>query len=287
MRDDPERRERNINTFLNWDALYPAVRPVLFIPQNDTNNTLPNLVRNLTKHWTVLETPDMISGRPVLKGMFKVLERVGYETPFIGVSNGDILFDKSISHTLFDIMKWDGNVTSEHVLLTGRRRNVIMDRVASPVCFTCLTALGRETELFVVDAEDYFIFTKAGFPWDKCPSHVIGDVFYDNWLVGAAIKWPNITVIDGSMTINAIHQTDTDGNYSGHATNTINEQLTPVGERFYAEFGKTFYISLKTWSHNITCPIQITCLPVHADVLSGYDRYSHSPERMTIRSNGH
>jgi hypothetical protein len=67
MIDKPQRLERNKNTLLNWDALYPAVRPVLFIPQNDTNNTLPNLVRNLTKHWMVLETPDMISGKPVLK----------------------------------------------------------------------------------------------------------------------------------------------------------------------------------------------------------------------------
>ena len=90
MRDVSERLERNKNTLLNWDALYPAVRPVLFVKPNNTNSTLVNLVHGLTKHWKVLETPFWIEGKPVLKGMFKVIEEVGYETPFVGFTNGDI-----------------------------------------------------------------------------------------------------------------------------------------------------------------------------------------------------
>ena len=288
MADDSVHLERNRKTLLNWDALYPDVQPVLFVPQNDTNNSLIDLVRNITKHWKILETPYWKSGRPVLKGMFTVLEQVGYESPFVGFCNGDILFDESIASTMQAIMEWDNDITSKCTLITGRRRNVMVNRLPSPVCLHCLTKLGQEAQLFLVDAEDYFITTRAGFPWDKSPDHVIGDVFYDNWLVGAANKWPNITVIDGSMTINAIHQTDTDGIYSGHSKNTINEQLTPENDKWMTKFGMTYYISLKTWSHNITCHPEITCIPVETDILSGYDRYLHSGDHLeSNRSNAH
>ena len=110
-------------------------------------------------------------------------------------------------------MQWKLKTTSRYLMITGRRRNVIMQRLPSPVCLDCLTKLGHVAHLFTSLAQDYFIFTKEGFPWHKCPNHVVGDVYYDNWLVGAANKWPNITVIDGSLTINAIHQTGRDGNF--------------------------------------------------------------------------
>jgi hypothetical protein len=207
--------------------------------------------------------------------MFKVLERVGYETPFIGFSNGDILFDQGISQTLEDLLKWDVNITRKQLLLTGRRRNVVLSRILSPVCLSCLTKLGGEASLFIVHAEDYFIISEAGFPWDKCPSHVIGDVFYDNWLVGAAIKWPNITVIDGSLTINAIHQSSTDGNFSGHAGKRINANLTPRKDHHYINRGTTLHIPMKTWSQNKTCPAHLKCIPVDTGILSGYAQHTH------------
>ena len=38
---------------------------------------------------------------------------------------------------------------------------------------------------------------------------------YDNWLVNKALK-TNISVIDATRTVHALHQTGQDGNYASH-----------------------------------------------------------------------
>ena len=281
MRDDVERLDRNKNTLRNWDALYPAVRPVLFVPQSATNNSLADLVRNITKHWKILETPYWKSGRPVLKGMFKVLEEVGYNTSYIGFSNGDILFDRSISETLADIVKWNSGIISKYTLITGQRRNVDMVNIPSPKCLDCMSQLVSKTGLFTKYAQDYFIMTKAGFPWQRCPDHVIGDTLFDNWILGAANAWSDVTVIDASMTLNAFHETGKDGVYSGHRHgNKVNVLLTPNSERFYLELGDTSKVNLKTWHTNKTCPASFKCVPVNVSVPRPH-RLHHTPRAIS------
>ena len=44
---------------------------------------------------------------------------------------------------------------------------------------------------------------------------MLGHRGYDNWLVQHALK-SNISVLDATETIHALHQTGSDGNYAGH-----------------------------------------------------------------------
>ena len=74
----------------------------------------------------------------------------------------------------------------------------------------------KRATLFQSNAEDYFAVTRKTFNWLKMPKYVIGRPAYDNCLVTQAVKDKNIDTIDGSLSVHAIHQTGSDGNFAGH-----------------------------------------------------------------------
>jgi len=56
----------------------------------------------------------------------------------------------------------------------------------------------------------------GGYPWQRVPRDVVvARPGYDNFLVLAAIR-DNVSVIDATRTLVAVHQTDVDGNMAGH-----------------------------------------------------------------------
>ena len=71
--------------------------------------------------------------------------------------------------------------------------------------------------MFASYAEDYFIFTKGTLSWKDIPDIVIGRPGYDNYLVNYAYYRQNeISLIDTTNAILAVHQTDKNGNFAGH-----------------------------------------------------------------------
>ena len=78
--------------------------------------------------------------------------------------------------------------------------------------------------LFKVYAEDYFITNQLGLPWSQIPDFVVGRNGYDNWLVAKTIDW-NLTVIDASRTLLALHQSGSDGHMSGSRTVSRSSRL--------------------------------------------------------------
>ena len=48
------------------------------------------------------------------------------------------------------------------------------------------------------------------------PKYVIGRPAYDNCLVTQAVKDSQMDTIDGSLSIHAVHQSGSDGNFAGH-----------------------------------------------------------------------
>ena len=68
---------------------------------------------------------------------------------------------------------------------------------------------------FQDDAQDFFIVSRNGFPWDSIPDFVIGRPGYDNWLVDY-VYHNGIDSVDVTKTLHAIHQTGIDGNMAGH-----------------------------------------------------------------------
>jgi len=62
---------------------------------------------------------------------------------------------------------------------------------------------------------DYFAIAGNNYPWHKVPDLVIGRPAYDNFLVATATRY-NVSVVDATNTVVALHQTDAEGIGSGH-----------------------------------------------------------------------
>jgi len=62
---------------------------------------------------------------------------------------------------------------------------------------------------------DYFAIARNEFPWNMVPDLIIGHPKYDNFLVALASS-SNVSVVDATETLSALHQTDEDGVGTGH-----------------------------------------------------------------------
>ena len=108
-------------------------------------------------------------------------------------------------------------------LVIGRRTNV---RYKNKPLYhpSDVTKLAKQKgRLFVVSAIDYFFIARNAFPWHRIPDMVIGRNGYDNFLVLTAIE-NNVSVIDATGTLLAVHQTDEEGNFAG-TKNTVKKRI--------------------------------------------------------------
>ena len=103
-----------------------------------------------------------------------------------------------------------------NILVVGRRTNVRGNDKLGRYRPDDITQLAKNSRLYMFSAEDYFIMSVQGYPWDRVPRDVIvGKVGYDNFLVLNALRH-NVSVVDASNTVLAMHQTGGDGNLAGH-----------------------------------------------------------------------
>ena len=72
--------------------------------------------------------------------------------------------------------------------------------------------------LFQPYAEDYFFIYRNSFPWSRIRDVVVGRPAYDNYIVAVGIE-NNVTTVDATRTLIAVHQTDSEGNKAGHMNN--------------------------------------------------------------------
>ena len=102
-------------------------------------------------------------------------------------------------------------------LVIGRRTNVLGNDKLRQYVPDDVTSLAKSAgNLFMHSAEDYFITTAQGYPWHRVPRDVvIGRVGYDNFLVVNALRH-NVSVVDATNTLLAVHQTGHDGNTAGY-----------------------------------------------------------------------
>ena len=94
-------------------------------------------------------------------------------------------------------------------LVVGQRTNVQHNHSLLYLPEHVTTAARQRGRLFQRNAEDYFFIAGNNFPWDRVADVVVGLRAYDNYLVGLAIQ-ENVTVIDATVTLLALHQTDRD-----------------------------------------------------------------------------
>jgi len=89
----------------------------------------------------------------------------------------------------------------------GRRWNVRWENLTLYLPEQVTHIAKANGTLHIPSAVDYFIIANNEFPWDKLPDVVIARRGYDNFLVMMAVQ-ENVSVVDISNTLFAVHQTD-------------------------------------------------------------------------------
>ena len=196
------------NTIRNWALLAPVVRPLLY--HSGGNTLISQFARE--HNWSLNVYPRVgKSGVPILRSMFHHAQRAFIsKTLFFGYANSDILFDHNLLITLKALKRELERKRLKRIFVIGRRTNYKFQRDQQVFNLTSVSQLARAGVLFHDYAQDYFITTRSAFDWDSIPDFVVGRVGYDNWLVATAFK-RNMSVIDVTATVTALHQTGAGG----------------------------------------------------------------------------
>jgi hypothetical protein len=187
-------------------------------------------------------------GTPFLHQMLKVARKV--KAPFHCYINGDILLGLTFIETLQMVLnKIKEKIISKRVYIIGRRYNYNLK--ASDILPANLedgemkmNQFALQSDLGQPDAFDYFVFSNNAFKWAQIPRFVIGRRAYDNCLTHIAVQDKGVVTIDTTMTIRAIHQTDSFGNRANkhfkHKDDLWNEiqcwQQRYLGWVYFCEF---------------------------------------------------
>ncbi len=196
------------NTIINYELLKPDVIPIMYHSEGEKE-----LTQFGARHgWHFYPVPKTSKhGVPILRHMF-IDAQTKFNSTFYCYSNGDILFDMRFIDTLKVLREMTDKL--KKVLIVGQRSNYQLTANQRINSIEEVTELAKNAKLFSTNAEDYFISTRDGYPWETIPDFVVGRIGYDNWLVVTAIT-KEIVVIDTTKTILALHQTGKDGNFAG------------------------------------------------------------------------
>ena len=215
------------NTIRNWELLSPDVIPVLFTDLNVPSSTV-DYARE--RKWHIFSIPQRSKGgMPILRYMFLEAQKL-FHTRFYGYANGDILFDRGLPDTIHGLMRL--NKSLSEVLIVGQRRNWNIKWQQHVSDIKEIGEYAQSAPLFMACAQDYFISTRNGYPWSTIPDFVVGRVGYDNWLLIKALT-KQIPLVDATITVTALHQTDTKGIYEGSTATVekwLNVQLAGASE---------------------------------------------------------
>ena len=129
---------------------------------------------------------------------------------------------------VYVVCAWQELERLGQTLIVGRRTNVEWrQNETMQVPENVAHIARRRGRLFFIHAEDYFFIPRNEFPWHCVPADlVIAIPGYDNFLVATAIM-NNVSVIDATASVLAVHMTDKEGNRAGFrsAEKNFNKQL--------------------------------------------------------------
>lgn len=231
----PEEEKTHVheNVARVWGSWPEIVQPVVYTNLSLIDKSFDQCIKSGWKLLPIRKTK--CQGIPVLNDMVMNILKKFPKSEFYGFVNSDILFDPGLIET-FNFVK--SQTRDRPVLLIGQRTNVNFTErmdVHSPKEVLKLAEKGKIMRAYAID---YFL-TDRSFPWDKFPDLVIGRHQYDNYFVHFSLM-QNVSVIDVTETVKAIHQTTKDGNNSGnhrHHKNCNKQMIKNMGKPFYASWG--------------------------------------------------
>lgn len=219
------RRAIHNNTLHNWASLGDDVRVVMYIDVDEVASNLT--VTALALGYCVRYVPLYRQRLPVVRSMFQDVA-TQFRSTFYAYANSDILFDGSLVYTVRGVARTSyANIyRTTGILLIGKRTNVDVNVIRDTYHPNHVQRLKKQGKAFLSVAQDYFITTATGYPWQRVPDLVVGRPGFDNYLVIKAIDW-NVTVIDATDSLTAVHQTGNDGNQASFKTTNkcLNKRL--------------------------------------------------------------
>ncbi|KAK7102326.1 uncharacterized protein [Littorina saxatilis] len=233
-------------TLRNWQQLKPYVVPVLF------SNSVTLRAQAEQWGWFSMPVSNSPIGVPVLKHMYRdAMER--FNTTLYAYANGDILFTDSLVDTLLAVLTSPALPSdsqalpsdSQALLVIGRRTNVNFVTDEESATLQNVSRVGRRGKLFIPDSQDYFI-TNRRFPWQSIPEFVVGRIAYDSWLTATSVTSNDITVVDATKTLLAVHQTVKAGNWAGFSHSNKHYNWRKVEK-------KKFQRLIRKHLHQTTC----------------------------------
>ena len=126
-------------------------------------------------------------------------------------------------------------------MVIGRRMNVQWQSNETMQLPDNLTQIAahRGGRLFLAAAVDYFFVAMNLFPWHHIPPNlVIARPGYDNFFVATAIN-NNVSVVDASATLLAVHMTDFEGIWASRKNEDVNFNRELIGMEFKYGSGMT------------------------------------------------
>lgn len=196
------------NAIQSWKQLQPQVEIILF---GDDLGTAAVAAEFQVKHLPkVAKTPE---NTPLISDVFAQVHRVS-NSQILTYVNADIILIQDFLDNVRRVTE-----VYDDFLVLGRRWNLDIEteiNFSQPTWEQELRQkLDKEGVLSGVGALDYFVFPKPLF--QTLPDFAVGRPGWDNWMVGEALR-NQVTVINGSRVITAIHQNHDYRHVSGHRT---------------------------------------------------------------------
>eukprot|EP00747_Dinoflagellata_sp_TGD_P225012 gnl/TRDRNA2_/TRDRNA2_98218_c1_seq1.p1 gnl/TRDRNA2_/TRDRNA2_98218_c1~~gnl/TRDRNA2_/TRDRNA2_98218_c1_seq1.p1 ORF type:complete len:379 (-),score=30.63 gnl/TRDRNA2_/TRDRNA2_98218_c1_seq1:8-1144(-) len=163
-------------------------------------------------------------GIPTIRSMYKKAIQLFPNATTYTYANADLMFDATFVATADAIAQAVGSGDlSNNFLVVGRRTNVDwVDGDTLPernfdMWFSQRFATGVLTSEWSID---WFMVSKTSFDWDHFPAFIPGRRGYDNWIIAEALRLPGVDVVDATLTLRAMHQTNPHiGNNEGMKSN--------------------------------------------------------------------
>ena len=191
-----------------WNSWRPTIQPLVFTSDDA-------MKRDAMKFgWPHLpegpKNPACL-GPPLFPNMF-IDTMKNYNATFYGFSNGDMVYDDGL-HLTFNALLKNKTLLDKPLLITGTRIDLDFEKygrlLRTPEDARLLVPFGMKRNF----AMDYWITTKT-FPWTDVLPLTVGKPMFGRWTLAFAMENKDVIMIDTSKTINSLHLTTMDGNFS-------------------------------------------------------------------------
>jgi len=168
-------------------------------------------------------------------------------------------------------------------MVIGRRSDVLMAQRRLYLPTDVEHVALSEGRVHSAGGVDYFAIARNVFPWHHYPDLIIGRPSYDNFLVATASQ-NNVSIVDASRTVAALHQTDVEGIGSGHRRLDSNYNRRIIFSRYTKAFRGCSHIDCTKYLTKLTYRVNQNTLTLTSNTSMLSVRHRKSAIVVDLRS---